>query len=351
MAGLFLLFGLAVPPAPAAAAEDSKAALDKPAPENVDDLKAIQAQVQEVLRKVVPCTVAVRVGPASGSGVIIRADGYVLTAGHVSGQPDRDVTLILADGRRVKGKTLGANRDIDSGLIKITEEGTWPFAEMGASADLKPGQWCVATGHPGGYRTGRTPVVRLGRVLNVSDQVVQSDCALVGGDSGGPLFDLHGRVIGIHSRIGGPITANLHVPVNTYRDTWDRLAKAELWGNRFGGRGSGEASLGLRLDREGKDCRVTRVVPGTPADRAGFKVDDVITKFDSQKVASSEDLGGLIRRKRPGDEVAVEVRRGQEVVTLKLVFGQREGPPATPPGSGSTPPSRPSTQPQGVTRP
>src|SRR5262249_9497642 len=149
------------------------AALEKPAPENLEDLKAIQAQVHDVVEKVLPCTVGVRVGGASGSGVIIHEDGYVLTAGHVSGQPDREATLLLSDGRRVKGKTLGANRDIDSGLIKITEGGKWPFVEMGQSAELKRGQWCVATGHPRGYIPNRPPPVRLGRVLDATNRLIR----------------------------------------------------------------------------------------------------------------------------------------------------------------------------------
>jgi serine protease Do len=336
---LLPVLGLTAPPFPAAAAEEQTlakekrqpVALEKPAPEDLEDLKAIQVQVQEVIKKVLPCTVAVRVGGASGSGVIVRADGYVLTAGHVSGQPDREVTLIFSDGRRVKAKTLGANHGPDSGLLKITEEGNWPFAEMGRSADLKPGQWCVAVGHPGGYKSGRTPVVRLGRVLDVTNQFIQTDCALVGGDSGGPLFDMQGRVIGTHSRIGELLTQNLHVPVDTYRDTWDRLAKAEVWGSRRGGR-RGAASLGMKIDEESKDCRVKELTPGAPADKAGFKVGDVITQLDGQKISNSEDLAAQLRRKWPGDEVMVQVLRGEEVVSLKLAIRRWQGPPPPPPG-------------------
>ncbi|MCI0462600.1 MAG: S1C family serine protease, partial [Gemmataceae bacterium] len=157
------------------------------------------------------------------------------------------------------------------------------------------------------------------------DRFVQTDCTLVGGDSGGPLFDMQGRVIGIHSRIGSPITANLHVPVDTYRNTWDRLAKAEVWGSQLGGRGPNSAYPGLQVDGESKDCRVIQVIPGGPADKAGFKVNDVITQFDSQKIGNSEDLVAQMRRKKPGEEVVVEIRRAQEVVTLKLVLGRREG--------------------------
>jgi serine protease Do len=334
--GLLLLLGLAVMVAPAPSAENHAAtgktlhfaALETRNPESIDDLKAIEAQVEAVVQKALRCTVGVRVGGASGSGVIVRAKGYVLTAGHVSSQADRAATILLSDGRLIKGKTLGANHGADSGLIKITEEGTWPFAPMGASTNLKPGQWCIALGHPNGYKRGRTPVVRLGRVLSVTENFIQTDCALVGGDSGGPLFDLNGCVIGIHSRIGNPLAANLHVPVDRYVDSWDRLAKAEVWGSRLQGR----ADFGFQLDMESKDCRVSEVRRGGPAEKAGFKVDDVITRFAGQEVRNSEDLVNLSRRKGPGEEVSIEVMRGQSTATLKLVIGRRQRRSPGPPG-------------------
>jgi hypothetical protein len=92
----------------------------------------------------------------------------------------------------------------------------------------------MAIGHPGGFRPNRQPVLRVGRVLQSTQFVIRSDAAVVGGDSGGPLFDMNGRVVGIHSRIGGSMTDNFHVPVKTYRDTWDRLAKGESWGGQLG---------------------------------------------------------------------------------------------------------------------
>jgi serine protease Do len=301
-------------------AEAPPAALDKPVPENVADLRAIQERVQKVLARVVPCTVAVRIGPGNGSGVIVSKDGYVLTAGHVAGVPDRDVDIILSDGHRVRGKTLGINYGIDSGLIRITgEKRDWPFAEMGDASKLKAGQWCLALGHPGGYRPGRTPPVRLGRVLVKSDRVLRTDCALVGGDSGGPLFDLDGKVIGIHTSIGGSMTFNLHVPVDTYRATWDRLAKGERWGARDEG-----PYLGFEVDPDADGIKVLRVERGSPAEKAGLKADDVLLRFDSEKVSNFEQLRRLIQRRRPGTEVTLEVRRGDGVVTLKAVIGKRD---------------------------
>jgi len=295
--------------------------LEKPAPENLEDLKAIQQQVQRALAKAVSCTVGVRVGAAQGSGVIISEDGYILTAGHVSGQPGRNVTVTLPNGRTVKGKTLGSNHEIDSGLIRITEEGKWPSAEMGDSAALRKGQWCLALGHPGGFKPGRTPVVRLGRILDSKSTLIRTDCTLVGGDSGGPLFDLDGKVIGIHSRIGSPITFNIHVPVDTYRETWARLTKSDIWGGSWGS--GNEPYLGFQLEAEGKECRVLRVAPDSPAARAGLQVDDVVLRFGDQKIDTVDTLASQIKKKKPGDKISLEIRRGKDVLTLNLVVGKR----------------------------
>ncbi len=213
------------------------AVFSKPQPESVEDLREIEQRVQEVVKKVTPAVVGIRIGPqggkgvlAQGSGVIVDADGTVLTAGHVSGEPNRNVQVILPGGRVLHAKTFGRNGGLDSGMIKITDPGEWPHVEMGKSSELKRGQWVIAIGHPGGFRENRTPVVRVGRVLVVTPSVIVTDCTLVGGDSGGPLFDMNGRLVGIHSRIGNQIAQNMHVPIDPYRRDWERLAKAEKFG-------------------------------------------------------------------------------------------------------------------------
>ncbi len=301
------------------------AALTKPAPESVADLRAIQTQVRKVIAQVTPAVVGVRIGPGAGSGVIISEDGYVLTAGHVSGpESGKPATLILPDGREVKAKTLGANHGIDSGLLKITEEGKWPHVEMGKSAELKKGQWCLTIGHPGGFKPGRTPVVRLGRVLELAEGYVRTDCTLVGGDSGGPLFDLEGKVIGIHSRIGGTITANMHVPVDTYRDTWDRLTGGEIWGGRTSGdRSASTPFLGVEIDYEASGCKIVKIVPDSPAEKAGLLADDELLEFEGARLQEPEDLSLQLRKKRINEEVTLKVRRDKETLTLKVKLGRR----------------------------
>jgi serine protease Do len=300
-------------------AESRPAALDKPVPQNVRDLRAIQEQVRKVLDKAIPCTVGIRIGAIAGSGVIISKDGYVLTAGHISGKPHRNVLLYLSDGREVKevkGETLGSDEDIDTGLIRITEKGDWPFAEMAEESDLRPGQWCVALGHPGSFKKDRQPVVRLGRVLRSSAKVIQTSCPLVGGDSGGPLFNLDGKVIGIHSRIGERITNNLHVPAEVYRKNWDQLVSGEVL--------SAEPYLGVTLEDRDGACKIAEVKKGSPAAKAGLKPEDVVLSIGGQKVADTDALITQIHRRRPNDEVPLEVRRGEETLKLKVKLGRKQ---------------------------
>ena len=319
-------FGLlaGAPPAPALAqAPSALSVFDKPAPESAEDLRAIQDHVHKVLEKVLPCTVNVRIGTSQGSGVIVSADGYVLTAGHVSGDPGRRCVVTLPDGREVRGETLGVNEGMDSGMVRITAKGEWPHAEMGDSSKVRKGQWCLAVGHPGGYKPGRSPVVRLGRVVSVGPTSIRTDCTLVGGDSGGPLFDMDGKVIGIHSRIGAPITANHHVPVDTYRDTWDRLVRGEAWGGRFG---SDKPYYGIQFDpdRPG-ECRVLQVIEDGPARKAGLKPGDVVLMVAETRVRALEELRTLIQGYKPGDEVVLTVRRGDETLTITIKPERRRG--------------------------
>ncbi|MFO0930483.1 MAG: trypsin-like peptidase domain-containing protein [Gemmataceae bacterium] len=327
-----VLFGLVLVTAmtPADTADQPKAKKPPTAPvttfepENPEDLKAIQEQVKLVLKRALPATVGVSLGSSAGSGVVINEEGYVLTAGHVSGKPDQVCTLIFPDGKRVRGKTLGWNKRLDSGLIKITEKGKWPFMPMGDSKKLKKGQWVIGVGHPGGFRPGRTPVVRLGRVLNNTATLIQTDCALVGGDSGGPLFDLDGRVVGIHSRISWNITANIHVPVSVYKEDWPRLAKGDEWGGMldFLSR-PGSAYLGVGFEPEKDDLKVVEVTKDTAAEKAGVKVGDVLAKVDDVKLEKRADLFAFMRKKKPGEQITLEVVRAGKPMKISVKLGTR----------------------------
>ncbi|MGC4003798.1 MAG: PDZ domain-containing protein [Pirellulales bacterium] len=206
-------------------------------------------------------------------------------------------------------------------MMQITDKADLPVVEWGDSAKLKVGQWCLSLGHPGGYQRGRDPVVRFGRVLTNRKSLIATDCTIMPGDSGGPLFDLTGKVVGIHSRIGGPLTANIHVPISAYRDGWDRMLAAESWGRDADG---GGPYLGVIGDQDVKDqAKLAQVNAGTPADKAGLKAGDIILKFRDADVKSFDQLGELVRKERVGANVPLKVKRGDQTLDLKIKLASR----------------------------
>lgn len=309
--------------APAAAISESfQHVLDGAAPSGVADLKAMQLHVQKLNERLTKSVVGIQVGQAQGSGVIISKDGYILTAAHVAGSPNHDnVTFILSDGREVHGKTLGMYRTLDAGLMKITDAGDYPFAEMAAPDSIKEGEWCLALGHPGGYDKDRGVVLRLGRVVVLSNEAITTDCTLVGGDSGGPLFDLEGRVIGINSRIAEMLTANIHVPVSAFKDSWDRLVAGEAWGYLPGRR----PYLGVKGEENATEAKIASVDPGSPAERGGLQAGDVILRFGGKDINNFKSLVDAVSERQPSRErIAVVIRRGEEEKELRLQVRSRD---------------------------
>lgn len=292
-----------------------------PAPATVEELAAIEKKVTKLVDTLSAATVAVRIGRAQGSGVIVSKDGDVLTAAHVAGKPNEPATFVLSDGRVVRGITLGLDRATDAGMMRITEKGDWPVAPMADGVAPRLGDWCIALGHPGGYQPKRGAVARLGRVVAAQKALIQTDCTLVGGDSGGPLFDLEGRVIGIHSRIGASTNWNFHVPMEIFRKDWDRFAKSEEIDK---GPSRGATTLGVSGDDVENGVRITRVPDGFPARKAGLMAGDVITKFAGDVVKDFTALADLVRKQKPGDEVTIEFLRDGTVRQARATLVARE---------------------------
>ncbi len=297
-----------------------------------ESLKTVEAKIQKLSREVLPATVSlIPGGPArrmgTGTGVVVNEDGLILTAAHVAVELGSVVNVIFPNGDRARAKILGMDFSRDAAMIQITDKGKYPFVEIGESKDLVRNAWCIALGHAGGYQADRTPPVRLGRVIrNKEDEFLVTDSALIGGDSGGPLFDINGKLIGIHSNIGFSLSENRHVPISVFHENWDRLKKGERYGgDHLGGflENPDRPVLGAVLtdaDDEG-GALVEEIVPSSPAKKAGLKEGDRIVKADDLEVKNAESLMGMLSKKYPGDQVrmTVESEDGDRGVSVKLV--------------------------------
>lgn len=325
MSRLIRIF-LALLPCCVLAAEDRLYVNDKKAPDSRKDLDALQAALIKALPQARAATVCIEVGEGSGSGVIVSADGLILTAAHVSSGVRKKVTVILEDGTKLKAETLGLVADTDAAMIRITEKGTWPFVEIDRSGSTRLGDWVFALGHSGGFDKNRGSVVRLGRLVRMANSTYQSDCILIGGDSGGPLFDLTGKLVGIHSRVGGQLQVNMHVPMSEYVKNWDGLMKAEFIGEgpfaKKPVKGSG--FLGLATEsREGGGLSVTKVGDKSPAQEAGVKTGDVLLTFNGKALTTRAQMQEILKEMSAGDEITLELERGGEKQTLTFNLGER----------------------------
>ena len=288
-------------------------------PESMDQLRSMEDRFKKLTDQVMPATVNIQMGASQGSGVVVTDDGYILTAAHViGGKPFQEARIVFPDGRRFKAETLGVNSGrIDSGMLKIInpKKRSFPYVNLGISEPLELGQWVMAVGHPGGIDKSRGLVTRIGRIVSKSERVIRTDCTLVGGDSGGPLFDMNGQLIGIHSRIGLKLSDNYHVPVDQFSDNWDKLAQGLIL--------SGRPSLGF--DVVDSSNVVKSVKEKSAAAKAGLKVGDEILKIEEEKVSDKSEMIAAIKELSllPNQKIVVQVKREDEELDLDFVVGKR----------------------------
>lgn len=272
-----------------------------------------------------------------GSGFIVSADGYILTNSHVIDSAD-EILVRLTDKREFKAKVIGADRRTDVALIKI-EAKNLPTVSLGDPNQLKVGEWVVAIGSPFGFDNSVTAgiVSAKGRSLPQENYVpfIQTDVAVNPGNSGGPLFNMKGEVIGINSQIysrsGGFMGISFAIPIDVAMEIQGQLkAKGRVSRGRIGvviqevTKDLAE-SFGLS---KAQGAAVNAVEPGGPADKAGMETGDVILKFDGTSLAQSSDLPRLVASVRPGTRVAVQVWRKGSVRDLSVVVGESVETPA-----------------------
>jgi serine protease Do len=282
-----------------------------------------QRQVQTALQNAMASTVGVG---DSGSGVIVSPNGLVLTAAHVSGTPNRSITCRLPNGKRVGAKTLGNFDYMDAGMVQLEGEGPWPYSPLGTRRFNAAGDWCFALGHPGGFDLDRGSVLRVGMVIHARNGFMRTDCKLLRGDSGGPLFNLSGEVIGIHSRIGDPLDDNYHAPIGTFSKMWDELLAGKTIQGPLQRRDRG--FLGVSVEVQSKGISLKEIRPGSAAEEAGLKMNDVIQSIDGFPIDDTFEFRWAISKNSPGARINIEYVRGDKLneitVELRQSTGRRE---------------------------
>lgn len=292
----------------------------KKVPENKKDLYAIQHRLQELLPKAKKGLVAIEANDGAGSGVIISPEGLILTAAHVIGKTGKKMKVRFANGKRASAISLGGSELSDAGMLKIIDEGPWPFVDMAKNQSSEIGDWCFGLGHPGGFDAKRGIVVRIGRIIGKKDETMQTDSRLLGGDSGGPLFDFQGKVIAIHSRISQKPDQNFHVPIESFQANWDFFKNQDLLTFNEIEKGG---FLGVACEEEEDGLLVKSIVPNSAAAEAGLQAGDVLVKIDDQWVNNREKLTILISSKKPNEEVSIEYKRENTTNHIQLKLGIR----------------------------
>lgn len=277
-----------------------------------------------------------------GSGFIVDADGYILTNEHVVAGADT-IKVMLADGREFPGEVVGVDRRSDLAVVKI-EAADLPVASLGDSKDVKIGQWAIAIGNPFGHIVDTSqPTVTTGIVSamhrslplpRTSDRIytglIQTDASINQGNSGGPLVDITGKVIGINTAILSPTGSNIGVgfaiPINTAKSVIDDLIQGKRVRYGWLGVSVQEVDKGLAEYfglREAKGALIVSVLEGGPADKGSLHSGDIVRSLNGEPISDTKDLLSLVGRAPVGSIVDLVVWRGGRKLSLKVKIGER----------------------------
>jgi serine protease DegQ len=274
-----------------------------------------------------------------GSGVIVSREGYILTNDHVV-EGVTDIQVTLADGRTVAGKIVGSDPETDLAVVRVPTSGLTPIT-FGSSEQAKVGDIVLAIGDP--FSVGQTVTMGIisatGREIGTANpfgRFIQTDAAINPGNSGGALVDATGNLIGINtlifSRTGGYQGIGFAIPVSLAKRVMEEIIETGSVARGWMGIGVADVtpeladSLGLKTQR---GAIVSAIDRGSPADKGGLKLGDVIVAISGQAVASSATALGAIAATTPGKSVPVRVVRRNQELNVDVMVGRRKARPRT----------------------
>jgi S1-C subfamily serine protease len=267
-------------------------------------------------------TRAGRMPAGAGSGVVLTSDGFILTSAHVVAGPGRAGRAALTDGRELSFQVIGQDPFSDLAVLRADGDDL-AAAELGDTEELKVGQLVIAVGNPHGFESsvtagvvsalGRSLPARSGRTIRFVDNVIQTDAALNPGNSGGALADSRGRVIGINTAVAG-VGLGLAVPINeaTRRVIGALMTDGRVRRAYLGIAGGPRPLPPHARSRYGRRSavEVSEVVPDSPAERSGFRGEDLLLEVDGTPIERVEDLQRLMTAELIGKRVEVRLLRG-----------------------------------------
>ncbi|MBD3820359.1 MAG: Do family serine endopeptidase [Brevundimonas diminuta] len=280
----------------------------------------------------------------AGSGFLISADGFIVTNNHVVENAE-EIKVKLSDGRELTARLIGRDEGTDLAVIKV-EGDAFPFVSFEESAAPRVGDWVIAVGNPFGLGGTATAgiVSAMSRDIDPAgyNEYLQIDAAINRGNSGGPTFDIYGRVIGVNTAIfsptGGSVGIGFAIPASTAKSVTDKLMRGETVERGYLGVQivtlSSEAAAALGLPENTKGAYVGDVTADGPADKAGMKVEDIVVSVNGEAIDSSTELTRRVARAKVGDALRLEVLRDGRRQTLNVRAGRRPSEAELRAGSG-----------------
>ena len=274
-------------------------------------------------------------GLGTGSGFFISADGYIVTNNHVVADAI-EISVKLADGREMTARVVGRDESTDLAVIKV-DGADFPFVSFEETAQPRVGDWVIAVGNPFGLGGTATAGIVSAQGRNQLDNstpytdYIQIDAAINRGNSGGPTFDIYGRVIGVNSAIysptGGSVGIGFAIPASVAKPITDRLMRGEAIRRGYIGAGlrtlTPEAWEALGQPRNFKGALVDTLTPGAPAETGGLQIGDLVVGVNGRPVADGTEITRAVGAVSPGDSIRMDVLRDGRRQTVTIRAGTR----------------------------